>query len=210
MCGSGMSFIERLHVSTNQIGVVPIAYLFQQIVDAALFRLPLDLTRSSLFSYLANCLVALSFSPETFQRLTMAGLDRGHDVRKPVENVGILMVFEPHGLVRVLVDDEFEETRPKDAMTEKSIPVFVIELLRVSTEASFDETYPDRGLVADKVNVMTAISHPRREPSRRGCNTNTVEYLQRSFALQLATPDHFMIVGSTLGIARSRREILLP
>lgn len=58
-----MSLIERLHVSTNQVGIVPIAHLFQQIVDATLIQLPLNLPRSSLFSYLPDCLVAPSLSP---------------------------------------------------------------------------------------------------------------------------------------------------
>lgn len=167
-----MSFIKRPHVSTNQIGVVPIAHLFQQIVHAALFRLPLDLARSSLFSYLANCLVAPSFSPETFERLNMAGLYRGHDVRKPVENAGILMVFEPPDLIRILVDDEFEETRPKDAMAEKSIHVFVIEFLRVSAKPSFHEAYSNCRLVTQQVDVIAAISHPSCKSARRRGNTN--------------------------------------
>lgn len=105
-----MSLIERLHVSTNQVGIIPIAHLFQQIADAALFCLLLNFPRRCLFTYLPDCLIAASLSPEPFEGFNMANLDRGHDVREPIENVGILMIFESLPLIGVLVDDEFEDT----------------------------------------------------------------------------------------------------
>ncbi|KWO06041.1 hypothetical protein WM26_31030 [Burkholderia cepacia] len=105
-----MSLIERLHVSTNQDGVIPIAHLFQQIVDTALLHLPLGLSRRSFFPYQTNCFITPSFSPETFERFNMTNLDRGHDIREPIENVGILMILESLPLIGVLVDDEFEDT----------------------------------------------------------------------------------------------------
>lgn len=205
-----MSFIKRLHVATNQIGVVPVAHLFEQIVDAALLDLSLNFPRCGLFPYQPDCLVAPSLSPETFERFNMTSLDRGHDVGAPVKNVGILMVFESLSLVGVLVDDEFEKPGTKDALTEKSISVFVGKLRRVSTEPSLDETHPDRCLVADKVNVMTSISHPRHESACCSGNANCIENLQRSSKLRFAAPDHFMIVGSALSVADSRWEVVLP
>lgn len=105
-----MSLIERLHVSTNQVSIVPIVHFFQQIVDAAPFRLALHLTRRRLFPYLPDCFIASPLSPETFDRLNMAHLDHGHDVREPIENVGILMIFESLSLIGVFVDDKFEDT----------------------------------------------------------------------------------------------------
>ncbi|KWZ43780.1 hypothetical protein WS72_13555 [Burkholderia savannae] len=140
----------------------------------------------------------------------MTGLDRGKNVWQTIENIGILMIFESLSLVGVFVDDEFEKTRTKDAFAENSISIVVSKARRVCTEPSFDEAHPHRCLVSDKVNVMTAISHPCHETACCCSNANRIENLQRSRKLRFAAPDHFTIVGSTFGVAKSRRKILFP
>ncbi|OFT79711.1 hypothetical protein HMPREF3115_23580 [Burkholderia sp. HMSC10F09] len=113
----------------------------------------------------------------------MTSLDRGHDVGEPVENVGILMILKSLRLIRVLVDDELEKAGTEDALIQNSIPVFLCELRRVCTEPSFENTHSYCCLVADQVKVMTAISHPRREPACCCSNANCIENLQRSCKL---------------------------